>query len=102
MNGERSLTSRLPPDFGAELGPISTVTNLQGIHMTRLRFFLAIPLVLCCLIARADRVDDFVREQMNEQHIPGLSLAIVRDGKVTKAKGYGFANLEWRAPVTPE
>src|SRR5262249_23813795 len=31
-----------------------------------------------------------------------LSLAVVRDGKVTKARGYGFANLEWQAPVTPE
>src|SRR4051812_7784993 len=33
-------------------------------------------------------------------HIPGLSLAVVRDGKVIKAQGYGLANLELKVPAT--
>ncbi len=32
--------------------------------------------------------------------IPGLSVAVVRDGRVVLARGYGFANLEARTPAT--
>lgn len=52
--------------------------------------------------ARADRIDDFVADQMSRQHIPGLSLAVLKDGKPVKVKGYGVANLELGAPATPE
>jgi CubicO group peptidase (beta-lactamase class C family) len=52
--------------------------------------------------AKADNVDDYVSARMRQLHIPGLSLAIVRDGRVTKAQGYGFANLELRAHATKE
>jgi CubicO group peptidase (beta-lactamase class C family) len=48
------------------------------------------------------RVDTFVERQMRARRIPGLSLAVVRDGRVVYAKGYGKANLEWDAPATPE
>src|SRR5688572_13151975 len=44
--------------------------------------------------ARADVVDDYVAAQMDAQRIPGLSLAVTRDGAVIKTRGYGFANLE--------
>ena len=47
-------------------------------------------------------VDAFVLAEMARIHIPGLSLAVVRAGKVVKAKGYGFADVERREPVTPE
>jgi CubicO group peptidase (beta-lactamase class C family) len=50
--------------------------------------------------ARGDSVDDFVLRQMRRQHVPGLSLAVVKDGKLVKAKGYGLANVETRAPAT--
>ncbi|HEX6912414.1 MAG TPA: serine hydrolase domain-containing protein, partial [Longimicrobium sp.] len=32
--------------------------------------------------------------------IPGLSLAVVRDGRVVLARGYGLANVEARVPAT--
>lgn len=32
--------------------------------------------------------------------IPGLSIAVVRDGRVVLARGFGFANLEARVPAT--
>ena len=63
---------------------------------------LVVCLLLCGLMAQADRVDDYIKAQMQNQHIPGLSLAVVRDGKVVKAKGYGYANLEWSAPVATD
>ncbi|HEY3413607.1 MAG TPA: serine hydrolase domain-containing protein [Armatimonadota bacterium] len=50
----------------------------------------------------ADRVDDLIRNVMHKTHVPGLSMAIVQNGKVIRAQGYGFANLELKAPATPE
>ena len=52
--------------------------------------------------ARADRIDDIVGAQMKKQHIPGVSIAVLRDGKPIKTKGYGLANLELGTPATPE
>ncbi|MFM9905181.1 MAG: serine hydrolase domain-containing protein [Pyrinomonadaceae bacterium] len=46
------------------------------------------------------RVDAFVRSKMAEHHIPGLSLAVVRDGKIVLVKGYGVSNLELNTPAT--
>ena len=34
--------------------------------------------------------------------IPGLQLAVVRNGKIIKAQSYGIANLELNAPVTDD
>jgi len=48
------------------------------------------------------RVDAFVGEQLGLQRIPGVNLAVLRDGKRVKAKGYGLANLELAVPVKPE
>ncbi len=52
--------------------------------------------------ARADAVDDTIHAEMRDQHIPGLSLAVVRGGKVVKAQGYGLANVELNAPATAD
>lgn len=49
-----------------------------------------------------DAIDQFVAAQMESQHIPGLSLAVVRGGAVVLARGYGLANLELNVRVTPE
>jgi CubicO group peptidase (beta-lactamase class C family) len=35
-------------------------------------------------------------------HIPGMSAAVVMDGKVVLARGFGSADLERRIPATPE
>jgi CubicO group peptidase (beta-lactamase class C family) len=39
---------------------------------------------------------------MAKQHIPGLSLGIIKDGKIFIAKGYGLANIEHNIPATEE
>ena len=49
-----------------------------------------------------DKVDDYIRMRMEKEHIPGLSLAVVRAGKLIKAKGYGHASLELKADATPD
>src|SRR5437879_5237954 len=50
--------------------------------------------------ARADKIDDYVKEQMTARHIPGMAIGVVQDGKLTLARGYGLANVELNAPVT--
>ena len=39
---------------------------------------------------------------MKEQQIPGIGLAVVLNGRIVKAKGYGLANVELNTPVSPE
>jgi D-alanyl-D-alanine carboxypeptidase len=51
---------------------------------------------------KADQIDDYIATQMQHLHVPGVSLAVVRDGRTIKAQGYGFANLELKAPATKE
>lgn len=47
-------------------------------------------------------IDALIAAEMKKATIPGLALAIVRDGQVVLAQGYGFANLEHLVPVSPE
>ena len=51
---------------------------------------------------RADGVDDYVKSEMERLHIPGLSLAVIKDGHLVKAAGYGLSNVETATPATPE
>ncbi|MBS1707059.1 MAG: beta-lactamase family protein [Armatimonadetes bacterium] len=63
-------------------------------------------LVSCLLLfpslTLADKADDVVRAAMKNYGVPGVSVAVIRDGKVIKLKGYGYANLEHMVKVTPE
>jgi CubicO group peptidase (beta-lactamase class C family) len=52
--------------------------------------------------ALADKVDDYIKAEMERRKIPGLSLAVVRDGEVIKAQGYGLSNVELNVAATPE
>jgi len=48
------------------------------------------------------QIDEFVKAEMQRQHLPGVSLAIVKDGTLVYAKGYGYSNVEHQVPVKPE
>lgn len=52
--------------------------------------------------ARADEIDDYVSAEMQSRHIAGVSLAVLREGKIIKAQGYGLANVELNVPAAPE
>lgn len=60
------------------------------------------PLVFSPTLATADSTDDSIVALMAWERIPGLSLAVIRNGSLVKAKGYGMANLETLTPATPE
>ncbi|HXY08704.1 MAG TPA: serine hydrolase domain-containing protein [Terriglobales bacterium] len=67
-----------------------------------LALFFALSGVACADGSSTDSVADYVHAEMLRQHVPGLSLLVVRDGKVRRAEGYGLANVELQAPVKPE
>lgn len=85
-----------------------------------LRLACVVPLALYCGIAAADpasRIEhDLLPEQwivgqapkpaglldeMGRLHVPGLSIAVIHDGKIAWAKGYGMTTAGG-APITPD
>ena len=48
------------------------------------------------------RADIYIREQLAKKHIAGLSVVVLKDGKIVKASGYGYANLETRTKATSQ
>lgn len=51
-------------------------------------------------LSAGDAVDAYLQAQMARHHIPGLAVAILREGKIEKLAAYGQANLEHGAPAT--
>src|SRR5688572_17307322 len=72
--------------------------------MTRLFSFLLV-LALFCLPAVAQdyaaRADAFVNAFVEQKKFMGAVL-VAQDGKPVLRKGYGFANVEWEIPNTPD
>jgi len=87
------------------------VVFLDGGFMRKM--LMGVACLLCGIVAAAaytlpatdevdGNVDAFVRSEMQRQHIPGVELGVYRDGKLTMARGYGLANVEWNVAVTPD
>ena len=47
----------------------------------------------------ASELDRYLRGQMERLRIPGLSVAVVREGKIALARHYGVASVEFGIPV---
>jgi len=47
-------------------------------------------------------LDELFAKDMKENHIAGAAVALVKDGRLIFAKGYGYADLENNIPVDPE
>ena len=65
----------------------------------------ALPLLLAFALSvgvRADDVDDYIKAELETQHLPGLSLVVVKDMKIVKAEGYGLANIELNIAARPD
>jgi D-alanyl-D-alanine carboxypeptidase len=52
--------------------------------------------------AQGTKIDDLSRDHMKRRHIPGLSIAVVHDGKVVHASGYGLASIEHSARASAD
>lgn len=46
-----------------------------------------------------DSLDNYIQREMQRWDIPGMAVAIVKDGKVVVSKGYGVQNLDTKTPV---
>ena len=51
---------------------------------------------------RLAKIEEKVEARRKELGIPGMSLAIVKDGKVILSKGFGYKSFEKKIPVTAD
>jgi CubicO group peptidase (beta-lactamase class C family) len=83
--------------------------------MTKLTIRLLAPLLMVCLLTAAplraqnggvptslNGLDGFVEQVMKDWHVPGLAVAIVKDGRVVYAKGFGYRDVKKGLKVTPD
>src|SRR5574341_2377569 len=47
------------------------------------------------------RFESFILEKMSETRLPGLSAALVQDGRMIWARGFGFRDVDRGLPSTP-
>jgi D-alanyl-D-alanine carboxypeptidase len=73
--------------------------NIGREYMNRALLLSAVLFAQCVF---ADRIDQRVRAEMQRERIPGMALAVVKDGKTVKAQGYGLANVELNVPATKD
>ena len=71
-------------------------------YLRRVHFFACVLLLTLSVAVQADKVDDYVKAQMERQHVPGISIVVIKDQKIIKSMGYGLANVELNVAVTPE
>lgn len=64
--------------------------------------FVALLFVSTVSAQATDKIDDYIREEMQKSNIPGIALAVIKEGKLVKSKTYGLANIETNTSVTPE
>lgn len=59
-----------------------------------LRLLVSLSFLIFVTQAFADSLDTFIEREIAKRKIPGLSVAVMRGGKVIRESSYGFANLE--------
>lgn len=82
------LASFVSPGLAQERAPASGLPSCAS------------PDVLAGRGPASDDVDAYIEAAIARLRIPGLSLAVVCNGGIVKAKGYGFANLELQVKAT--
>jgi CubicO group peptidase (beta-lactamase class C family) len=77
--------------------------NLKTTASTLLIFGLLIPAFsIAQQLTASDSIDVFIKNKMQQRHIPALQIAVVRQGKIVKNSTYGIANLENTITATDE
>src|SRR5215210_6955712 len=68
-----------------------------------MRSFLVLPILLLfqhLALAQLRSVNTLIQREMRERRIPGLQVAVVKDGKIVLGKSFGTADIEHSLPVT--
>ncbi|HEX2268198.1 MAG TPA: serine hydrolase [Pyrinomonadaceae bacterium] len=71
-------------------------------HLKRIPLFALVLLLALTSAVQADNVDGYVKREMERQHVPGVSVLVIKDGKIVKSEGYGLANVELNVPARPD
>jgi CubicO group peptidase (beta-lactamase class C family) len=53
-------------------------------------------------MTRGDRIDALAKDVLASGGAPGFAIAVVRDGAIVYAKGFGMRDVDARLPITPE
>lgn len=69
-------------------------------HLITLLFLFAVTHCHSQKPSPSDGIDSIVRLHMSDRHIPGLALAILKNGQVIKKESYGLSNVETQSPVS--
>ncbi len=75
----------------------------MGQHFERKASWILVIAILLTLPARGGSEStgvDALFDHFNEGVQPGVAVMVIRDGEVVHSKGYGYANLEDRTPIT--
>ncbi len=56
--------------------------------------------VLFAAVSHADAVDDYIKGEMTRQHIPAVTVGIMRNGKLVDSRAYGLVDVELNVPCT--
>lgn len=67
-----------------------------------MKFAFAVALMATAIFSPADQIDQLAQRTMTNLKIPGLAIAVIRNGKVTTERCYGQINLEVGAKTTPD
>jgi D-alanyl-D-alanine carboxypeptidase len=78
------------------------ISRQSGLALPSLIALVVLALLPSTGFAQNAEIDEYVSAEMSREHVPGLALAVVRNGEVVLAKGYGVASLELPVPVTPQ
>lgn len=80
-------------------------------NISRIILLVSLILLLSFSIATAETVktsaelkdlDSYIEKTMKDWKIPGLAIAVVKDGKVVYSKGFGYRDTEKKLEVTPD
>jgi CubicO group peptidase (beta-lactamase class C family) len=87
-------------------GPASGESRLSATRRVKTfiaSILLSIPFACAAsdtLDAANERTRQFIRQTMQEQRIPGLQIAVVKDNRIVLSESYGLANVENQVPLT--
>ncbi len=73
------------------------ISRLSGPLLTLLLFG---PSASAQTRAVVDSIDGFVRSELAQQRVPGMSVAVLRADSLLLIRGYGYANVEHHVPAT--
>ena len=76
--------------------------SVQKRLLGRLAAVLTVVVLSYTVKSQSKDLDDFVLERMKADHVPGLSACIVIKDKLVWEKGYGWADIEQKIPMTAD